>query len=406
MSKLRIALVVQRYGLEVNGGSERLCRMIAERLARRFHVEVLTTCAIDYVSWKNEYPPGLAVVNQIPVRRFPVDRPRDPQEFDQFSAWIFSQPHTPEDELHWVRLQGPCSSDFLSYLKANRQQYDGFVFFTYLYLTTCLGLPLVKDRALLVPTAHDELPIYLGIYDQVFRAARRLLFCTKEEQDFVLRRFCLDEASGETVGVGVEPGAPRSPEDFRREFRARLGNSQLITYVGRIDESKGCRTMIDFFSRYLSERPSRDVKLVLIGKAVMPVPNHPSIVHTGFIAEHLKDSAIQASRLLIMPSPYESLSLAVLEAWTMQKPVLVNGHCEVLRGQCSRSSGGLWYSNYEEFRECFDRLLTDDALCWALGNQGFAHTLQNYTWERVDERYSRALSQLPSCTGAAPVLGA
>lgn len=75
MRRLRVALVVQRYGLEVNGGAELLCRMIAERLASRHSVEVLTTCAVDYVTWKNEYAPGLAEVNGIPVRRFRVDRP-------------------------------------------------------------------------------------------------------------------------------------------------------------------------------------------------------------------------------------------------------------------------------------------------------------------------------------------
>ena len=59
--------------------------------------------------------------------------------------------------------------------------------------------------------------------------------------------------------------------------------------------------------------------------------------------------AIAASDVLIMPSPYESLSIVVLEAFALGKPVLVNGHCDVLRGQVLRSGGGLYYENAAEF---------------------------------------------------------
>ena len=150
MKRLRVGLVVQRYGLEVNGGAELLCRMIAERLASRHEVEVLTTCAVDYITWKDEYAPGVAPVNGIPVRRFRVDCRRKKHKFNQYSGWIRSHAHTAEEERKWMRLQGPYSRGLLSYLSAQRESYDAFVFFTYLYATTCFGLPLVAERALLV----------------------------------------------------------------------------------------------------------------------------------------------------------------------------------------------------------------------------------------------------------------
>jgi len=45
----KIAIINQRYGLEVNGGSELYSREIAERLKAKYEVEVLTSCAVEYV---------------------------------------------------------------------------------------------------------------------------------------------------------------------------------------------------------------------------------------------------------------------------------------------------------------------------------------------------------------------
>ena len=158
MNRLRIAYVVQRYGLEVNGGSEVHCRLLAERLARFHDVDVLTTCAIDYVTWKDEYPEGVTSLNGVSVRRFKVDYPRN-KAFDEMSSRVFGGPHTEEDEIQWMKLQGPYSSKLLAWLDEHKTSYNVFVFQTYLYCTTFFGLPIVSDRAVLVSTAHDEPPI-------------------------------------------------------------------------------------------------------------------------------------------------------------------------------------------------------------------------------------------------------
>jgi glycosyltransferase involved in cell wall biosynthesis len=394
MKRLRIAYVVQRYGIEVNGGSEAHCRGLAEHLARNNDVDVLTTRAIDYVTWKDEYPEGATDINGVCVRRFGVDQPRSPARFDAASRTVFLKRHTEADEIHWMKLQGPYSSRLLSYVEHHRSAYDVFLFQTYLYATTYFALPLVSDRAVLIPTAHDELPIYLDIFGRLFRNARHLLCLTPEEFAFLRRRFFDIDLKGDVLGSGIAPIPDPSPNPEWEALRERLGDSPFILYVGRIDESKGCRILTEFFERYLAESPGTDLKLLMVGKAVMPVPGHPRIVMSGFVPEATKYWAIRQCRFMVAPSPYESLCIAALESWLLQKPVLANGDCAVLRGQCIRSNGGLWYANYEEFREAMHCLLHDDSLVRALGMQGEAFVRANYTWEEVDRRVMGVLSSI------------
>ena len=87
---MKLAIVVQRYGADINGGAELHARYIAERLAAHADVRVLTTCARDYLTWRNDFPPGLVEVNGVRVERFAVSRERDLIEFDRRSAHVFA----------------------------------------------------------------------------------------------------------------------------------------------------------------------------------------------------------------------------------------------------------------------------------------------------------------------------
>ena len=86
---MKLAFVVQRYGAGIAGGSEMHCRQLAERLASRHDITVLTTCARDYVTWENAYPAGLSVENGIRLQRFPVARTRDLKAFADLSDEVF-----------------------------------------------------------------------------------------------------------------------------------------------------------------------------------------------------------------------------------------------------------------------------------------------------------------------------
>src|SRR5947199_4160937 len=201
---MRLAFIVQRYGTEILGGSEYHCRLIAERLAPRHQVEVLTTCAQDYITWKNEYPEGTDRIRGVTVRRFASAQQRDIDAFNRYSEWIFTNQHTREDELSWLRQQGPWCPALLEYLERNQNQYDVLIFFTYLYAPTVLGMRIAPHKSILVPTAHDEPAIHLGIYKEMFSAPAAVAYNTDVERRFLTTHFSIRAVEEETVGCGVE----------------------------------------------------------------------------------------------------------------------------------------------------------------------------------------------------------
>lgn len=385
---MKIVFVVQRYGLEVNGGAEFHCRLVAEHLSKYFDVEVITTCAIDYMTWKNEYPSGIEILNGVCVRRFPVDYERDIPKFNKSSEKIFGNIHTYEDEIEWMKLQGPYSTKLLNYIQNNKDNYTYFIFFTYLYCTTFFGLPLVKEKALLVPTAHDEPPIYLSIFKSLFKNPRGFIYNTEEEKNVVVSQFQVANIPSGIVGVGIDTPDKIDAVSFVQKYKV----DNFIIYVGRIDESKGCKELFDYFIRYKKEKKS-SIKLVLLGKTIMKVPKHPDILSLGFVSEQEKFNGTKSAKLLIMPSKYESLSMVLLEAWLCNTAVLVNGKCDVLKGQCVRSNGGLWYTDYYEFKECLDLLLLNEKIRFKLGENGNKFTIENYGWDSIESKYLQFLGE-------------
>ena len=391
-----LAFVVQRYGLEVNGGAELLCRQVAERLTSLYDVEVLTTCAIDYATWRNEYPPGIQELNGVTVRRFTVDRERHPRFFYHLSRLTYQQ-RTQKGPLNvfrhpleerWMRAQGPCSNDLLCYLQNHQEDYRAFFFFTYLYWTTYYGLPLVASRALLVPTAHDEPPIYLDLFRKIFTAPRGFLYNTLEERDFVQALFANQNIPSDVAGVGIEVPSQIKEKTFRNKWGL---DEPYLLYLGRIEESKGCDYLIRWFLSGRQHLPV-NMKLVLAGRSTMPLPSHPDLIFTGFISEEEKWSAIAGAYAIIVPSPYESLSMTLLEAWAFGKPTLVNGRCAVLKAHCLRSNAGLYYDTDEQFFACLEFLHRHPEQARQMGANGQAYVHANYGWDRVLDKYRQAIA--------------
>lgn len=387
-ARLRVALVVQRYGEEVNGGAEALARRVAALIAPEVELTVLTTCALDYRTWANHYPPGEARLDGVAVRRFPVARERDPAAFDALSARAYAAPDDLALGRRWMEAQGPDSPELLSHLAAEGRGYDAVAFVTYLYRTTVDGIGGVADRALLVPTLHDEPPARLRIFDAVVGSARALVFSTPEERELARRRFGVEDARAHVAGWGLDPLPATDPAAMRRAGVRR----PYAVCVGRIDLSKGVGELVEHHARYRRAAPD-GLDLVLVGGGDAALPEHPWLRRLGFVDEATKHAAIAGAAAVVVPSAYESLSLVQLEAWAHGRPTLANAASPVLAGQSRRSGGGLWYRDGDEYAVMLGLLARARPLAGAIGRQGRAWVGANCRWERVREVWRDALAQ-------------
>ncbi|MEQ1731620.1 MAG: glycosyltransferase family 4 protein [Vicinamibacterales bacterium] len=376
---MTLGFVVQRYGAAIAGGSEAHCRLLAEHLAARHTVIVLTTCATDYVTWANALPAGHTIENGVHVHRFPVARPRALKQFADISDVVFAGGADALDEEQWFRANGPDCPALLDELTAQRQHFDLVLFWTFRYATSFFGLPLVADRAILVPTAEEDAAIDLAALRHFFSLPIGCLYLTPEEEMLVSTRAARPPAIRSVIGSGLDPAppAPASPPASGVAGRYAL-------YLGRIDRNKGCHTLFEYFEHYVAHR--NELSLVLAGPAKMRLPVHPNILSLGYVGDEQREALIAGAEALIVPSPYESLSMVLLEAWNRGIPALVNGQCSVLAGQVERANGGLTYRSAREFSAALDYLLDHSRERLALGAQGRSYVEREYRWPTVLNR--------------------
>ena len=303
---------------------------------------MLTTCARDYVTWRNEYPAGEERVGPVQVRRFEVSRERDPDEFGRKSFAVFETPHSITDELAWLDAEGPTSPALVATSSAR----------VVIRLPVFLQLPVSPQpitasapprtaRSWCRPPNAIQ-PSAWASFRRFSGACARIMYNSHEERAMIQAVAGNEAVPGVVVGVGSEIPQDAVAERFRRTYDIR---GPYVLYVGRIDENKGCRELFQFFQQYLFNQ-RRPLQLVLAGKALLPIPDHPLVRHVGFISDQDKYDALAGCEALIMPSFFESLSMVAIEAWALGKPVLANARCDVLQGQCLRSNAGLFYADY------------------------------------------------------------
>jgi glycosyltransferase involved in cell wall biosynthesis len=383
---VKLACVVQRYGADIAGGSEAHCRELAERLAASHDVTVLTSCARDYVTWANSYPAGESRENGVRVHRFPVTRQRRLKRFADLSDEMFAGPSSTDRQDEWFRENGPEVPALLEHLTQHGPSYDVVLFWAFRYYPSYFGVPLVADRAVLVPTAEEDRAIDLTVLETFFQRPQGYIFLTPEEERLVSTRAGRALTPRTVIGVGLEPAPITDPDVERRECGIV---EPFVLYLGRVDRNKGCDTLLEYFQQFATDGTAPP--LVLAGPAKMQIPRHPRIVPLGYVSDRMRNALLASAAALIVPSPYESLSIVLLEAWNHGVPALVNGRCKVLDGQVRRANGGLSFRSALEFAEGLTYLLEHPRERARLGEQGRRYVDQEYRWPTVLARVEALL---------------
>jgi glycosyltransferase involved in cell wall biosynthesis len=393
---VRLAFVVQRYGADIAGGSELHCRDMAQRLARTHDITVLTSCARDYVSWENEHPAGESADGAVRVIRFAVSRARRLHEFRSLSDEVFDEEAPRERQEEWFRENGPQVPGLLDHLRQHGASYDAVLFWTFRYYPSFFGVPLVRDRAVLLPTAEDDPAVHLGITEDFFNIPAAYLFLTPEEQALVSARAGRTLQPSAVIGTGLEPAAS-APD--RAVLRSHAIPDDYVLYLGRVDRNKGCDTLLEYYQEYASS--SGALPLVLAGPVKLQIPTHDRIRALGYVSDQLRAALLAHARLLVVPSAYESLGIALLEAWNHGVPALVNARCDVLREQVRRANGGLHYRSFSEFCEALDYLGSHPEQRRAFGAQGLKFVEREYRWPTVLPRVEGVLRSVQTVRASA-----
>ena len=424
----RIALIVQRFGPDINGGAELHARQWAQALRPHYEVDVLTSCAQDYRQWESHFPQGATEIDGLRVVRFEhpprykVHMPlRHKLRYVLRHAlnWLglprvaMPQGLAEYDGLNYLRGKGPTMDGLMGYLQEHGQGYSALIFFTAFFHPAAMGVLIHPERSLLVPTLHDEKGMYLPHYHRVFRAPRAVLYNTTTEELLARRLYGNDLSPSRVCGVGIDIRQPTTsredtaPDQFG-QVAERLGlapDMPYLLYVGRVDRSKGCA---DLFNQFAALRKSQGsgLKLVVCGQWFMPRPDHPDILAAGFVSDQDRDTLIAEARALVVPSQHESLSMVLLESLAAGCPVLVNRRCEVLRQHVLLSGAGQANSGTEEFIRSAQLILAANASTraeWATLGRGYV--AEHYGWAHVVAQLRDAIATCAASVGVLTTQG-
>jgi glycosyltransferase involved in cell wall biosynthesis len=409
----KIAIVVQRYGKEIHGGAETHCRLIAKQLTLQHHITILTTVAKEYSDWEPYYKDGFFVEDEIEIHRF-NNKPKGTKAALRYArhkitnrlwyhylvkafglnSWFKKTFHwynpSEEDHLAWLEAQGPSCPELLQYIDANKNRYDIFIFFSHLYYPTALGIQIVKEKSILIPTVHDEKASYYPVYKTVMQSPAWIVYNSAAEKHLAEKIYSVQQKKNVIAGVGIE--LPNLPVDNTVLTKYHIKGSYLV-YIGRIEKGKGCAELIRFFIEFKKKHPS-PLQLVMIGKSYMEIEENADIIYTGFVDETEKLQILLQSKLLVMPSKFESLSMVLLEAMYYKKPVLVNQQCEVLHQHIAASNGGFSYSGSNDFNDKLNTVLQNQQQADELGENGYQYVQQNYSWETVLNKFNLIIADL------------
>jgi glycosyltransferase involved in cell wall biosynthesis len=419
---VKLAFVTPRYGGDITGGAEHACRLLAEQVCERHDVDVLTTCARDPLTWKNESTEGADRVRGVMVRRFAVNQPHDPDALDQLTGRLIAEPHSRADEQEWVRRLGPSSPGLIDFLKRHNRNYDAIVFFSLYHATTVQGIAVAQERSILFPHLQLGPVLRFDLWSEVVGSVRAVGYASAAERRLTRAFLRVFHNADEVVGVGVDTPAqqtyPRHQQDpaddvhedddsgganplespeylagrgipFRRRHRLY---GAFALYGGRVEPDNGCEEMLEYFDSYVAA--DGDTSLVLMGVKMMKVPDEPYIRMPGVLPDRERMTAYEAAEVTVAPDPGDLFGLCVLESLAVGTPVLASARNEAAVEHCRRANAGLYYANRGEFVEGMKMLMTNSRLRERLGENGRQYIRLHHRWDAVVGRFERLVMRI------------
>ena len=388
-----LAFVTKFYDSDLVGGGETLVREFSRRLVDSgYSVEILTTCIRDYHHWEDVYPPGLTLVENLPVRRFPVWQDGDALEHKQLGVRLGTRTaHTEADEFRWFHT-GLHSPAMYQYLQRHGLDFRLTIILDYFVGLSLYALAANSGRTAVYPQLHKDPIAYTSAVRGWLNAADGIMFNGIPEQEFARSELGVSNPNSMIVGVGVETALVGQEDQFRHRFGI---DQPFLLYVGRLEVAKNLATLISYFQRYRSQHTT-DLKLVLVGEGPCEVPDYGGILPLGFCSEEDKLGAYAAALALCQPSLLESLSIVTLEALAQGTPILVHGSNDATRYHCLAGNCGLYFYAFGDFAAALTYLREHADARRELGQNGRRYVLQNYAWEMVTGRFLRALNRFGS----------
>ncbi|OGK33429.1 hypothetical protein A3F57_04140 [Candidatus Roizmanbacteria bacterium RIFCSPHIGHO2_12_FULL_36_11] len=378
----KIAIITSLFSKNTYDGANFYVRILVQHLSKLAKVIILTTSSFDNL------PKSVSSKNNIQILLFPLEKNSQHSQFNRLTHYLFQEKkHTSAQEELWLKLSGSYSPLLLRYLKENFDNYDFFFFIGYANALTYFGLPLVKSKAILIPLTHKEPLLQFKIFDKIFSSPVIILPSTFAEKDLIKSKFL---SLPPLFITGININKPKFP----KKVPVFLSKPYFI-YIGRVSRLKGVFELIDYFIE-VKNRNIIDHKLILIGKNTdfVQIPKHNDIIHFEYISQERKYSLLSEAEFLINPSYYESLSLSLLESWSLKKPVLANARCDVLKSQIDKANGGLYYEDFEEFEMMINWLIRHPRQQQILGNNGYRYTQKNYSPQIIQKKIKILLDTL------------
>lgn len=373
----KIAIIVQRFGRNILGGSEGYAFNMAMVLKERFQVDIITSTARDHITWKPFYPEGISCEDGVRVIRYDSDFERSyywhelnrimlrkktlrqfsdlyAEERDNFISGLRRTPAGFSEEF--IKWMGPYPGGFFDHLRLHSSQYDYIVFMTYLYPSTYFGIDHISaqgEKVFVCPTFHDEPYAYLPNFRKYLDY--RFLFLSAPEKNLAQTIFGAALPDSHVIGFGLENQFPETaPAESSKKY---------ILYAGRLDEAKGVGKLIEFWRKFIRKNPGTELELGLIGDGPLKMQaKGRQIKYLGFVSEEEKLKLMRDATAFVHPSAYESLGIVLLESFMMGTPALVNRRSAVLESHIADSGAGFSYYGYDEFEASLRRMIQDSEL--------------------------------------------